>query len=309
MYSIDAGSSSLLDLVLVALAVLVIGGQLYMLLSTASKLGVLQREYSAMQAELHEQTMALEQLQEEASRLKEGPKAELLSMLQLAHELRSPLASIQSVLDIVLQGYTKNNAELQDEMLDMARDRAVMMLGQVNDFLGLGAIRHSEIERKVQPVQLLDVLERLIREKRVRAKWRSVDLDLKVPDSLATVNATPEDMEHLLSNLINNAIKYTEPGGKVTVCLKEENGDVVGIVEDTGIGIVPEDIPRIFDEFYRAEAARSMDVHGTGLGLSIAKRVVDLHGGQIHVESKVGEGSTFTFVFPKAEAERGPSLI
>jgi coenzyme F420 hydrogenase subunit beta len=240
-------------------------------------------------------------------------ESELLSTLQLAHELRSPLASIQSALEMVLQGYARNDPELHDEMLTLARDRAVMMLGQVNDFLRLGAVQHSEVERKVRPVQLLDVLMRLVPEKEVRARWLAVEFHVEVPDSLPMVNATPEDMEHLISNLINNAIKYNKPGGSVTVSLRQEGDRVVGSVEDTGIGIAAEDIPRIFEEFYRAETAKDMDAHGTGLGLSIVKRIVDLYGGQLDVESKVDKGSKFSFAFararPSVEKERVPEPL
>jgi coenzyme F420 hydrogenase subunit beta len=288
---------------LATLALLLVAGQLHAALSTRAKLRAQAQEIEELRRELQEQTAALEEAQREAWHLHQGPRAELLSMLQLAHELRSPLASIQSALDMLLQGYARNNVELQDEMLNLSRERAATMLDQVNDFLRLGAVRHSEMGRPPEDVQLLDVLRRLVPEKRVRARWRAVDFNTDVPDSLPVVKGTYDDMEHLLSNLINNAIKYTNPGGKVTVCLKEDGHSVVGVVKDTGIGIAPEDISKIFDEFYRSEAAKDMDAHGTGLGLSIAKRVVDLYGGQLCVESEVGHGSQFSFVFPIVRKE------
>ena len=108
-------------------------------------------------------------------------------------------------------------------------------------------------------------------------------------------------MEQLLSNLIGNAIKYTDAGGRVTVCLREEGDSVVGTVEDTGIGVAPEDMSHIFDEFYRARNATRVEPYGTGLGLPIVKRVVELYGGSIQVESELGEGTKFTFTFPKFE--------
>jgi len=233
----------------------------------------------------------------EVSRLKRVPKAELLPMMQLAHELRSPLAAVQHSLEMILQGYAKSNPDLHDEMLSMAQDRTATMLDRVNDFLRLGAVYYAEIERAQQPVQLIDVINRLAPEMRVRARWVAVDLSLDIPDSLPLIWASNEDIEHLVSNLISNAIKYTEPGGSVTVALKAEDESVIGIVEDTGIGIAPQDLPRIFQEFYRAEGAKDK-AQGTGLGLSIAKRVVDLYGGQIDVESEPGKGSRFTFRFP-----------
>jgi two-component system phosphate regulon sensor histidine kinase PhoR len=134
----------------------------------------------------------------------------------------------------------------------------------------------------------------------------AVDLKLNLPDSLPPVEATNEDIEHLLANLVNNAIKYTEPGGQVTVTLEERDGQIVGTVEDTGIGIASEELPRIFDEFYRAESAKGK-AQGTGLGLSIVKRVLDLYGGQIHVESELGKGSKFTFTLPAVRSEKATS--
>jgi len=258
-----------------------------------------EKELTAAKRELQERSMALVAAEREVARLKRFPKAELLPMLQLSHELRSPLAAIQSSLDMLLQGYAVEGTELHDEMLNLARERAEATLAWVNGFLRLGAVRRAEIERTVQPVQLLDVLRRLAPAMRVTARWRAVDFHLDLPDSLPMVSATYEEMEHLVSNLANNAIKYTNPGGRVTISLREEERSVVGIVQDTGVGISPEDMPRIFDEFYRAESAKKMDTHGTGLGLSIAKRVVELYGGQLDVQSELGKGSKFTFVLPR----------
>ncbi len=227
------------------------------------------------------------------------PEAELLPLLQLVHELRSPLAAIQSCLDMVLQGYTANNAPLQDDLLARARDRAAAMLDQVNDLMRLGAVRYSLYQRRVQPVQLADVVTRLAPEMRVRARWRGIDLHVEAPDKLPCVQGTYQDMEHLVSNLVSNAIKYTKPGGWVAIRLREEGSTVVGAVADSGVGIPPEDMPRIFEEFYRSEAAKEMDAHGTGLGLAIVRRIVEVYGGTIEVTSRVGLGSTFTFRFPK----------
>jgi signal transduction histidine kinase len=301
MYSAATTPPSLLPTFLVVAGLLLVGGLLYWAISTRCMLRRREKELAATLEELQERSIAEEALEREVNRLKRIPRAELLPMLQLTHELRSPLAAIQNSLDMVLQGYAANDPELQDEMLNLARDRAAGMMARVNDFMRLGAVQHAEIERKVQPVQLLDVVWRLAPEMRVKAKWRAVGFHVDVPESLPSVAGTYEDMEHLVSNLINNAIKYTEPGGTVTVSLREEDDSVIGVVEDTGIGIAPEDLPRIFDDFYRSEQAKDMDAHGTGLGLSIAKRVVDLYGGQIDVESRLGKGSKFSFVFPKAE--------
>ena len=248
-----------------------------------------------------QQGVAIEKLEREIARLRRIPKAQLLPMLQLAHELRSPLAAVQNALDFLLQGYATSSPELQDQMLGVARDRTTAMLSRVNDFMRLGAVQRAEIDRKLEPVQLLDVLQGIGLEMQIRAKWRAVELDLNLPDSLPLVRGTHEDMEHLLSNLISNAMKYTKPGGRVTVLLQATEDTVIGTVSDTGIGIPAEDLPRIFDEFYRAKEAKDMDAHGTGLGLAIVKRIVNLYDGELHVESELGKGSTFTFLFPSLE--------
>lgn len=240
-------------------------------------------------------------VQREPLSLSSVPNESLMSFLQLAHELRSPLASVLQSLDMVLQGYTATNPKLHDETLGHARDRAAGMLAQVNDFLRLGAVRQEALLRKLQPIQLLDVIKGLANEMRFKARWRAVELHLDLPDALPAVGATYEDMEHLLANLVNNGIKYTPAGGHVTVSLRQMAEGVVGTVRDTGIGIANEDLPRVFDEFYRADNARAMDSQGTGLGLAIAKRVVERCGGWIKVESRLGEGSCFTFYLPRAQ--------
>ena len=292
---------------LLALSVVVSVALLCVLFVVSRRLGRHAARLASSDQRAQAQRKALQDAHRELSRLRRIPRAQLMPMLKLAHELRSPLAAIQNSLDMVLQGYADDDAELRDEMLDLARDRSVSMLDRVNDFLRLGAVRDVEAARAVQPVHLDAVLRRLIPELRVMARWRAVELLIDISASLPAVDATPEDMEHLLSNLVNNAIKYTEPGGKVQVSLRRDHRGVVGVVEDTGIGIPDGDIDRIFEEFYRAPAAKDVDAHGSGLGLSIAKSVVDLHGGSLGVESELGKGSKFTFVFPVGTAS--PSTI
>jgi two-component system phosphate regulon sensor histidine kinase PhoR len=255
------------------------------------------QELAEAQAERANRAQVLLEMEREVARLKRVPKAELLPMMQLAHELRSPLATVQSSLEMVLQGYADSDSGLHDEMLVIAQNRAIAMLERVNDFLRLGAVRYAEIERKPHPVELTEILRRLAPQMNVRAKWVAVNLHVHIPDVLPKIVATSEDIEHMLSNLVNNAIKYTDPGGHVTVSLREQEGNVIGVVEDTGIGIPADEVPLIFHEFYRGSNARDR-TQGTGLGLSIVRRVVDLYGGRIQVASDLGKGSIFTFSFP-----------
>ena len=299
-YLIGAALPWLFPAVLIAAGLLVVGGLTYLVFSTRARLRLWEKELASAKERLERQSAALVEAERERARLKRVPKAQILPMLQLAHELRSPLTAVEHALEMILQGYAANDAELLNEMLTLAQSRAAAMLARVNDFLRLGAVQHVEKERGMRPLQMLDVLQRLAPEMRIRARWKAVELRFEVPESLPLLTATDEDIEYLLSNLISNAIKYTNPGGEVTVSLGEKDQCLVGVVEDTGIGIAPEDIPKIFDEFYRAESAKQADAQGTGLGLSIVKRVVDRYGGQLHVESEPGTGSKFTFVFPSS---------
>lgn len=268
----------------------------YFALSRGGRLRAREKELAATKEMLQERSAALAEAEREVEKLKMGSA----SMLQVVHELRAPSASIQNTLDVLLQGYITNAKPVQDEMLRLARDRARAMLALVNDFLNLGGIRQAEIEKKeIRPVQLVDILWRVIPEIRIKAMLRGVDLRLDVPDTLPLIGATDEHMEQLLFNLIDNAIKYTDPGGRVTISLREEDHCVIGEVEDTGIGIAEQDMSRVFEEFYRAGNAKEVEPYGTGLGLPVVKRVVELYDGQLHLESELGKGSKFTFSFPQ----------
>ncbi len=303
--------SGSLDVLLAVLALFILGGLLYYVFVLRARLQRQEAELQAAKREAQERAAALQDVESELARLKSVPKVEMMQMLQLVHELRSPLSSIQSALDVLLQGYITSGTDLHNEMLTLARNRAATTLAQVNDFLRLGSVLQGEVKRKIEPVQLLDVVQRLAPEMRVKARWRAVNLELDLPPSLPLINANYADVEHMVANLMNNAIKYTNPGGKVTVSLREQDDKVVGTVADTGIGIAAEDIPKIFSGFYRAEAAKKIDSYGTGLGLPIAKRVAEMYGGELKVESELGKGSKFSFIFPKSEAPptgRAPAI-
>lgn len=260
------------------------------------------QEKEKLEQRFEEQSTALDKaelaLQNLRRLLSQGPAA----ALRVAHELRSPAASIYQTLDVLLQGYAGGNRESQVNLLSLVRDRAQAMLAMVNDLLQLGAIREAEQERKVTPAQLAEVLWQVVPQMRIKATLKGVDLRIDLPDSLPAVGASEEHVVQLWSNLIDNAIKYTDPGGSVSVQVSVEDSWVVGTVEDTGIGIPPEEEERVFEEFYRARNARQVEPYGTGLGLSVVQRVVELYGGRLDVESEPGKGTKFTFAFPSLEA-------
>ena len=285
---------------ILGVALLVCG---YLALSNGARRRGLEKELSETRALLQERAEALAVAEDQILGLKELAAEGSIPTLQIAHELRAPSASIQGTLDVILQGYGAGETATQEKLLRLTRDRAAAMLRLVNGFMHLGSIRRAQVERVVAPVQLLDILSQVLPEMRIKAMLRTIDLETDTPDTLSLVAATDEHMSQVLANLIENAIKYTDPEGRVAVSLREEHGHVVGTVEDTGIGMTPEDLSRVFDEFYRAKNARRIEPYGSGLGLCIVKRVVELYGGRITLESELGKGSRFQFTVPKYEGE------
>ncbi|MFM8584735.1 MAG: sensor histidine kinase, partial [Planctomycetaceae bacterium] len=160
------------------------------------------------------------------------------------------------------------------------------------DLLSLTRIE-SEGQRDVEPVAIDRLVEQCVGRQSRNAEKREIVLQVQPPAAPVQPLADEESLEHVLENLVDNAIKYTNPGGLVTIRWREESGAFVLEVEDTGIGIPPQHVPRIFERFYRVDKARSREVGGTGLGLAIVKHLVQSLGGEVSVISRVGKGTQF----------------
>ncbi len=224
-------------------------------------------------------------------------------MWTVAHELRAPLNALQSFLLAIFKGYI--SPEEQHEVLERAIQRVQELLDLVDDLLKLAAAKSEKGLEKREPVSLADVLGEVapLFQKEAEAKGLTWTVEVR---ARPVVQADPHQMAQVWSNLISNAIKYTPVGGRVRVMLEERDGWAVGTVEDTGIGIAPEDRERIFEEFYRTSPAKEVAPRGTGLGLPLVKQIVEAHRGSITVESEVGRGSRFVFRLPSSAAVGGP---
>ncbi|MFH1537753.1 MAG: ATP-binding protein [bacterium] len=216
------------------------------------------------------------------------------------HDLRSPLAAIQSCLNVVLEGIVGEVNPKQKDMLRRADEDIDKLLTFITDLLDLSQIEVSAVVRNLLPLQLSDVLIRTVGSFAARAEQKDLTFNLKIPPELPIIYADKAHMEQVFRNIIGNAVKYTNQG-KVEVKAGEDGGFVKITVADTGIGMSKEDMPRIFDIFYRAPNAKATEKVGTGLGMSIAKRIIDDHWGTITVESELGKGSTFTIKLPRAK--------
>ena len=172
----------------------------------------------------------------------------------------------------------------------------------ISDLMELGRLQAIGPAPDTAPTQLGDILRQAANELTSQARQKNLRLTVEIEDNLPLVNGSPKLFKSLWENLLGNAIKYTLPDGEVTASLRLKDGQLVGEVRDTGIGIPAEEQGRLFQEFFRAKNAKALSLRGTGLGLVIVKRIVDGAGGSIWFESQEGKGSTFTFSLPPASA-------
>ncbi|MGQ9524319.1 MAG: sensor histidine kinase [Armatimonadota bacterium] len=272
----------------------------YMATSITKRLREREKEIMDLSEELEGKTAALEKANEE---LRELEMAKSRYLRKVAHELRSPIAAVQSSLRVVMDGLTGELPPKAEEMIARAESRTWALLKLVNDLLTLSRAREVKLLERREPVSLRAVAERVAGLQSARASGKNVRLQVQFPTDLPPIIGDPEAVEQMLTNLTANAIKYTPEGGEVVLSGRRSNGGVELRVSDTGIGIPEEDIPSIFNEFFRARNAREYAKEGTGLGLSIVKSIVDGLGGAISVESTVGKGTTFIVSLPSAQSE------
>ncbi len=214
----------------------------------------------------------------------------------VSHELRTPLTSILGYVETLHSGAWEETENAR-RFLGKIRKHAIRMSSMIDELLELARIESGTAELRFQPVRLGDLLRNVTDSFRDEAQKKGLDLALAIPESLPAVSGEPRLLERALSNLVDNAIKYT-PSGSVSLSVGAENGRVFCTVRDTGAGIGEEDQERIFERFYRADPSRSGETGGTGLGLSIVKRVALAHDGEVHLESEPGKGSVFTISLP-----------
>jgi two-component system phosphate regulon sensor histidine kinase PhoR len=217
----------------------------------------------------------------------------------VSHEFKTPLTAIQGFAETLLGGALedpKNNRRF----LEIMRDHANRLARLTDDLLKLARIEAGKLEVEFSPVGVIEIVERCAETALLKASRKQITLEIDVPPGLPAVRGDASLLRDVLQNLVDNAIQYTAPGGHIRVSASAGSREVVITVSDTGIGIPVADQERIFERFYRVDAARSREAVGTGLGLSIAKHIVEAHGGRLWVESNVGQGSRFSFSIPLA---------
>jgi signal transduction histidine kinase len=241
---------------------------------------------------------------DQASRLKDQ------FLANVSHELRTPLNSVIGFSDLLVTMASAESplTDTQRDYLETISRNGRHLLEFINELLDLSKIAAGRLELRLEALELETVLREAADSVRAQLEAHNHRLAVEPPEPPVVVTADRGRLRQVLLNLLSNAIKFTTDGGRITLRARlDASGGARIAVTDTGIGIAPADQHRLFQEFVQLDATPSRRYEGTGLGLALSKRLVELHGGTIGVESQLGQGSTFWFTLPRA-APRSPGV-
>jgi signal transduction histidine kinase len=247
---------------------------------------------------LKEDELELQRISAEVTRLKDEKTSFIRLLNVVTHDLQAPLVAVQSCISYVLDGYAGEVVEEQKSWLQRGSRRIDSLLLLITDLLDIPRIELGQLKPEMAELSLNDVITNSLAGLDILAEKKGLKFLVELPVKSPVIFGSSRRLQQVVTNLTNNAINYTE-NGEIKLVLSETDDDVRFEVIDTGIGVPPKDIPRLFDEFYRGSNVESK---GSGLGLSIARRIITAHGGKIWAESPVpetGRGSKFVFIIPK----------
>jgi len=235
----------------------------------------------------------------------ERMKAEFQTMVSVvAHELKAPINAIEGYLDLILKGYLEDKPEKRNEYLTRSINKSEKLRNLVQDLLSLTSIESGKITKEMESVNIKPILLDICTLLENEAQKRKVEIVKQLPEKMSSITGDKKALGYLFTNLISNAIKYNKKNGTITICAEQVGKCLKVTVSDTGLGISEQELNHIFDEFYRSKSEKIQKIAGTGLGLSIAKRIADLHNGEIKVTSKLGVGSVFEVALPVLEINK-----
>jgi two-component system, OmpR family, sensor kinase len=256
--------------------------------------GVLLEGRAALQREVAERT---KELAEANRRLQELDRQRVLLLADVSHELRTPLTALRGEAEVALRGISKPESVYRDA-LELIVNLAADMARLVDDLLFLARSEADELRFEFKPVHLADLVREAVDDASAFARGKSIRLSLQGPPTDLTVRADARRLKQVVLIVLDNAIKYSPRSSNIDIALVGRNGSVELIVADQGEGVLPEDLPHVFDRFFRGENARALGVGGSGLGLPIACWIVEKHGGELTLASEPTGGTKVTLRLP-----------
>jgi len=253
------------------------------------EVAALAREFNAMA-----QQLAASDREREAS---EQARRELVAAI--SHDLRTPLTSLRAQIEALADGLV-DDPSTQQRYLSSMRGQIAHLSTLIDDLFELSQLEAGQLRLELERASIQDLVSDTLEGLLVQAQQKGVQLSAAVAPNVDPLRMAPQKIERVLYNLVTNAIRHTPPQGSVQIAVEPGTHNVVVRVRDSGEGIADEDLPHIFEKFYRGEKSRSRASGGAGLGLAIARGIVEAHGGQIWVESTRGAGAQFSFTLPRA---------
>jgi signal transduction histidine kinase len=238
-----------------------------------------------------------DELQKSFARQKELEQARRDLIAAVSHDLRTPLTSIRAMTEALADRVVTEPATVQ-RYYGTIRSQIENLSGLINDLFELSQLETGQIQLAVEAVNLNDLLSDVVESMQAQAGAKGISLKAIFSEDLPIIKGELNKIQRVIYNLVQNAIRHTPASGSISLATQVVPDGVQVEVADTGEGIAPEDLPHIFDQFFRGERSRSRETGGAGLGLAIAKRIVEAHHGQIWVESQVGAGTRFRFILP-----------
>ncbi len=272
------------------------------LVYAAVVLGVPTFYTAAILRQLKDRERALEHRTEQ---LIEAGRQKSQFMANVTHELRTPIHGILGLVGLVEEGIYGSTTDKQLEAMRDVRQSAKSLLRLIDDLLELSSADAGKLELEPSEVDLAEVLESVVSSIRWMQGTKPIDLGFELSPDLPSITTDRKKLVQVVLNILANAVKFTPEGGSIRLSARPDGDHVILAVRDTGVGIPPDELPHIFDEFRQVDGSASREYGGVGLGLALVRRLIDVLGGDVHVESEPGVGSTFTVTLPLTPPQAG----
>ncbi len=231
------------------------------------------------------------------TQLKQADEIRRDFVANVSHELRTPLSILRGYIETLLDDPGTSRDELE-RILEVMKRHSNRLGVLVDDLLTLARLESANPNLQLSDVRLSELFAAIVHDWAKKFAEKKLSVDIAIAANLPIIRADETRLQEILYNLLDNSLKYTQPGGKIRLQAQRSGEEIALSVSDTGLGISEADLPRVFERFYRADKARSRELGGTGLGLSIVKHIAQMHGGRVEAESKVGRGTTVRVLLP-----------